>query len=240
MDRLRMCLVVSAFAVSALGLVLSGCSREAGRHTTGPSPRPGPDPSMIREAHWITSAEELRGLTALAGKSPLMARAVQLEAADPEVEKHTSGVVGVTGSTQSGDRIRITMIPYQFRSDPDHARYFVLNELNARTRVETFDLLRRRPRAGEEGFLPVNGAANGLWIRPGSTYVQPASGSGHQAPERLNWAKFGLCFSVVGDRVLGAVNAGCSAMGDWPGCRSIGSAVGLAGAAAYCGIMAWS
>jgi len=194
---------------------------------------------MIRDARWITSSEELRGLTARAGKSPLMARAIELEATDPDLELHASGVVGATASTTSGDRIRITMIPYQSRSDPDHARYFVLNELNGQARAETFDLLRRRPRAGEEGFLPVNGAAHGLWIRPGSTYAQPQSGSAHQAPEKFNWAKFGLCFATVGDMVVGAVNAGCSAMGDWPGCRAIGDGIGLAGAAGYCGIMAW-
>jgi hypothetical protein len=235
MNRLKLCLVATALALAAIG---SGCSREIGRQATAPL-RPGPDPSMIRDAHWITSAEELRGLTARAGKSPLMARAVELEATDPDLELHASGVVGATASTTGGDRIRITMIPYQSRSDPDHARYFVLNEWNGQARAETFDLLRRRPRAGEEGFLPVNGAAHGLWIRPGSTYAQAASRSGHLAPERFNWAKFGVCFATVGDMVVGAVNAACSAMGDWPGCRAIGDGVGLAGAAGYCGIMAW-
>jgi len=236
MNRLKLCLVATALALAAIG---SGCSKESGRQVTAPG-RPAPDPSMIQDAHWITSSEELRGLTARAGKSPLMARAVQLEATDPDLELHESGVVGATASTTSGDRIRITMIPYQSRSDPDHARYFVLNELNGQARAETFDLLRRRPRAGEEGFLPVNGAAHALWIRPGSTYVQPTSGPAHQAPEKMNWAKFGVCFASVGDMVVGAVNAGCSSMGDWPGCRAIGDGVGLAGAAAYCGIMAWS
>ena len=237
MNRLKLCLVAVALALAAIG---SGCSKE-GHQATAPK-RPGPDPSIIRDAHWITSTEELRGLTARAGKSPLMARAVELEAVDPDLQLHASGVVGVTASTTNGDRIRITMIPYQSQSDPEHARYFVLNELNGQARAETFDLLRRRPRAGEEGFLPVNGATNGLWIRPGSTYAQTTSGSGaaHPAPERMNWAKFSVCFVTVGDRVVGAVNAGCSAMGDWPGCRSIGMGVGLAGAAAYCGIMAWS
>ncbi len=238
MNRFRMCLVVSVLALAASLAGTSGCSRQDAGKILAPAPRP--DPSIIHEAHWITSVDELRGLTARAGKSPLMARAISDEAQDPDLEKHTGGVVGVMATTVTGDRIRVTMIPYQFRSDADHARYFVLNELNGASRVETFDLLRRKPKAGEDGFLPVNGAIHGLWIRSGSTYAQDVSRSGHLAPERFNLAKFGACFAAAGDMVAGAVDAACGAMGNWPGCRAIGNSVGLAGAAAYCGWLAYN
>ena len=89
------------------------------------------------------------------------------------------------------------------------------------------------------GFYRGESEVDVFWADVAATYAQPTSGSAHQAPEKMNWAKFSVCFVSVGDRIVGAVDAACSAMGDWPGCRSIGNGVGLAGAAAYCGIMAW-
>ncbi len=240
MNRLRMYLVASALAVSALGIVISGCTKEGERKVTAPAAPPGPDLSEIRDARWITSPDELRGVTAGAAKSPLMQRAIQDEASDPRLGLLKSGVIAAVGTTKNGDQVRVTLLPYQYSDDLDHARYFVLYEVNGRARAETFDLIRnRRPAPGEEGFQRVNSGEHGLWMRAGSTYAQASSGDVHKAPEKFNWARFGTCFVPLADRLLGEVDGACHAMGDFPGCRTIGSGAALAGAATYCAWVAW-
>jgi len=234
MQRLTKFLVVSALAV-----VASGCTKQGSQRVTDPGPRPGlPD---VREARWITAQDEIRDATARASKSPLMLRAVQDGASDPRLALLRSGVVGAIGTMQDGTPVRFTILPYQFSDDLSHATYFALVEVNGVPRVETFDLIRnRRPSLSEAGFERVNSGEHGLWMKPGPTYALSKTGIVLRAPERFNFAKFGACFIPLADHLLGQVHEGCAAMGDFPGCVSIGSSAAILGAAVYCAVSAWN
>lgn len=235
MKRVRNYLVVSALAISVVAIMSSGCTKQGAERVAGPAPPPGPDLSGIRDARWVTSPEELRGVTARAAKSPLMVSAIEDEGSDPRLGLLRRGMIAAVGTTKGGDQVQVTLLPYQYGDDPNHARYFVLFAVNGQERVESFDLIRnRKPGPGEEGFVRVNSGEHGLWMRSGATYVQTTSGVAHKAPEKFNFAKFGVCFVAVADRALGAVNEGCHSMGDFPGCKAVGSAAALAGAAIYC------
>jgi hypothetical protein len=241
MKRLMDYLVVSVLAVLAFAILSSGCTKQGAERVAGPAPPPGPDLSGIREARWITSMEELRGVTARAAKSPLMASAIEGEASDPRLSLLRDAVIGAVGTTKGGDQVRVTLLPYQYSDDQNHARYFVLFEVNGQARVESFDLIRnRRPAPGEEGFERVNSGEHGLWMRSGTTYVQAANAGAHKAPEKFNFAKFGTCFVPLADRLLSGVHEGCHDMGNFPGCVAIGSTAAIAGAAIYCGWVAWN
>ena len=170
-----------------------------------------------------------------------MASAIKDEASDPRLDLLRSGVIAAVGTTNGGDQVRVTLLPYQYADDQNQARYFALYEVNGQARVESFDLIRnRRPGPGEEGFIRVNSGEHGLWMRARWTYTQATTGLANRAPERFNFVKFGACFVATAERALGAVRGGCSSMGDFPGCVAVGSTVALAGAAVYCAWMAWN
>ena len=228
-------------AVLVLASVAPGCTKQGSQRVTDPVPRAEPGLSEMKEARWITGAEEIREVAARAAKSPIMLRAIQDGASDPRLGLLRNGIVAAVGMAQDGSAVRFTVLPYQYNDDTNHAVYFALLERNGSSRVESFELIRnRRPGPLEQGFEPVNSGEHGLWMRSGPTYVQSATGVVRRAPERFNFAKFGTCFIPLADRMLGLVNESCHSMGDFPGCTSIGSSVAIAGAALYCAYVAWN
>jgi len=241
MNGFRITLTAVTLCSLTVALTVSGCSKEGARRVAGPARPPGPVPMEFRDARWITAEDELREVTARAGKSPLMAQAVSDLASDPRLSLLKSGIVSAVGTAPDGRVVRFTIFPYQYGNDVNRAVYFVLLERAGETRVESFDLLRnRKPGPGEQGFTPVNRGEHGLWMRSGGTYVQAQDGSVQRAPERFNWAKFAACFIPLADSVLGAVDSGCNSMGNFPGCRAVGSSAGLLGAALYCAFASWN
>ncbi len=243
MKRFRIILAVVALAaLTAFALVTPGCSKQDAQRLAGPSPRPDPGLTDFMDARWITAPDELRQEEARAARSPLVAQAVQEQASDPNLSLLLSGVMGAVGTAKNGNQVRVTLLPYQYSNDSDHAVYFAILEVNGVAHVESFELIRnQKPAADETGFLRVNDGAHGIWMRGGPTYVQASSGGViRRAPERFNWARFAGCFVPLADRLLGAVNEGCHNMGDFPGCVSGGSAAALLGAGLYCAIQAWN
>jgi len=236
MQRLTNFLVV----VSAVVLMASGCTKQSAQRVTDPDPGARPGVPDVKEARWITARDELNFATAQASKSPLVLRAVQDGASDPALALLRSGVVGAIGTMQDGTPVQLTLLPYQYSDDMNHAVYFALVEVNGVPRVESFELIRnRRPSLAETGFERVNSGENGLWMKPGPTYVQGKTGVVLRAPERFNIAKFGACFIPLADHLLSQVHNSCAAMGDFPGCTSIGSTGAILGAAVYCAFAAW-
>ena len=233
MKKLRMYVVALAAAcLASSSLLVAGCSKERARRITGPATIRVQD---FTDAHWLTSPEELRVAVAGAAKSPLMTRAVTEQITDPRLQFLPDGVIAAVGTAPDGSLVRLTLLPYQYIDDPDHAVYFAMMEAKGRTRVETFEMFRnRKPADGELDFQPVNDGAHGQWLRSGPTYVQTQTGIARLAPERFNWQKFAWCFVPTADMAMGGVHDGCEKMGNFPGCLAIGSAVALAAVAIYC------
>ncbi len=243
MKRFRIILAAVALAaLTAFALVTPGCSKQGVQRVAGPTPRPDPGLTDFTDARWITAPDELRQEEARAAKSPLMAQAVQEQASDPNLSLLRSGVMGAAGTAKDGSQVRVTLFPYQYSNDSNHAVYFAILEVNGVAHVESFELIRnRKPTADETGFERVNSGDHGIWMRGGPTYVQASSGGViRRAPERFNWARFGGCFVPLADRLLGAVQEGCHDMGDFPGCVAGGSAAALLGAGLYCAAQAWN
>jgi hypothetical protein len=241
MKRFTVFLAVSAVAITALVVVTPGCSKQGVQRVAAPAP--GADPSLMQfeSARWITAESELRAATARAAKSPLMTQAVSEQASDPSLALLQSGVMGAAGVAKNGNQVQITLLPYQYLNDANHAVYFAMIEVNGVAHVESFELMRNeKPSPTEIGFERVNDGDRGLWIREGPTYVQASNGVVHRAPEKFNWARFGTCFVPLADRLLGGVEDGCHSMGDFPGCIAVGSSAALLGAALYCAFQAWN
>ena len=240
MKRFRILPAAVAIASLAIApaLVISGCGKELVKRVTAPRTLSVED---FKDAHWITSPEELRQAAAGAAKSPLMARAVLEQASDPRLSLLSSGVVSAIGTAPDGGVVRMTLLPYQYADDPDHAVYFALLESKGKTRVESFEMFQhRKPTPSESDFERVNGGEHGIWMRSGPVYVQAASGIARMAPEKFNWQKFAWCFMPLADKLLGAVEEGCGSMGNFPGCISVGSTAAIAGAAVYCAFVSWN
>jgi len=230
--------VVLASLTVASALVISGCGQERTKRVTAPRTLRIED---FPDAHWITSPEELRQVAAGAAKSPLMARAILEQASDPRLSLLTSGVISAVGTAPDGSVVRMTLLPYQYADDPDHAVYFALLESKGKTRVESFEMFqKRRPTASESDFERVNGGEHGLWMRSGPVYAETPTGIARLAPEKFNWQKFAWCFLPLADKLLGAVEEGCGSMGNFPGCVAIGSTAAIAGAAVYCAFVSWN
>jgi hypothetical protein len=241
MKRSMLFLAVPALAIAALVVVTPGCSKQGVQRVAAPTP--GPDPSLteFQNARWVTGESELSAATARAAKSPLMAQAVLDQASDPRLSLLKSGVIGASGITKGGDQVQITLFPYQYLDDANHAVYFAMIEVNGVAHVESFELMRNeKPSAAETGFERVNNGDRGLWLREGPTYLQAQSGVVRRAPEKFNWARFASCFIPLADRMVGAVEDGCHSMGDFPGCVAIGTGAALLGAGLYCGFAAWN
>ena len=235
MKRLEILLIVSTLAAG-----LSGCTKQGAHRVTDPAPAPQPSLSDVSEAHWITGDGEIREAAARAVKSPLMERALADGAADPRLGLLRTGIVGAMGTMVDGRRVRITILPYQYRDDQAHALYFVLLEANAMAQVQTFQLVRRRdPSLLEAGFQPINSGQNSLWIKEGAVYTSSPAGIVVRAPERFNWARFGVCFIPLADMLLRHVDDACNSMGNFPGCVTVGSGAAILGAALYCAIQAF-
>jgi hypothetical protein len=232
-------LPTAAVAVAIAALVISGCGKERARRITAPTTTLRVED--FKDARWITSPEELRQATAGAAKSPLMARAVLDQASDPRLSLLAGGVISALGTAPDGSVVRMTLLPYQYSDDPDHAMYFALLDSGGKTRVESFEMFRnRKPTPSEAEFERVNGGDHGLWLRNGPVYVQTPSGIARMAPEKFNWQKFAWCFMPLADKLIGAVEDGCGSMGNFPGCVSMGSGMALAGAAIYCAFVSWN
>lgn len=237
MKSLRILPTVAAVSLAA-ALVISGCGEQRAKRVAAPTTLSVED---FKDAHWLTSPEELRQATAGAAKSPLMARAVLDQASDPRLSLLASGVISALGTAPDGSVVRMTLLPYQYSDDPDHAMYFALLESRGKTRVESFEMFRnRKPTPSESGFERVNGGDHGIWLRNGPVYVQTQSGVARMAPEKFNWQKFAWCFMPLADKLVGAVEDGCGSMGNFPGCVSVGSGMALAGAAIYCAFVSWN
>lgn len=241
MKRFTLFLAVPALAIAVLVAVTPGCSKQGVQRVAGPAT--GPDPSLteFESTRWITAESELRAAQARAAKSPVMTRAVLDQASDPRLSLLQSGILGAAGIMKNGNQVQVTLLPYQYLDDANHAVYFVMIEVNGVAHVESFELMRHeKPAATETGFERVNDGDRGLWIREGPTYVQAQDGVVRRAPERFNWARFGTCFVPLADRLVGAVEDGCHSMGDFPGCVAVGTGAALLGAAVYCGFAAWN
>ena len=239
MKRIRILLAAAAIApLAALALTSSGCTKERTRHITGPTTISAED---FKDARWITGEDDLRQAATRAGRSPLVLRAVLDQASDPRLSLLQTGVISAVGTAPDGSVVRMTLLPYQYSDDPNRATYFALLESGGKTRVESFEMFRnRKPTASESDFERVNGGEHGLWLRSGTVYIQTQGGIARLAPEKFNWQKFAWCFMPLADRLLGAVEQGCSSMGNFPGCVSVGSSAAIAGAAIYCAFLSWN
>lgn len=243
MKRFRVVLAAVALAaLTAFALVTPGCSKQGVQRVAGPSQRPDPGLTDFTDARWLTAPDELRQEEARAARSPLMAQAVRDQASDPNLSLLLSGVMGAVGTAKNGNQVRVTLLPYQYGNDPNHAVYFAILEVNGVQHVESFELIRdRKPTVDEAGFERVNEGDHGIWMRGGPIYVQASNGGViRRAPERFNWARFGGCFVPLADRLLGEVQDTCHSMGDFPGCVSVGSSAALLGAGLYCAAQAWN
>jgi len=226
--------------VAALAIAPSGCSNHGARRVTDPAASPQPNLSDIKEARWITGDEEIRETAARAAKSPLMARAIADGASDPRLGLLKTGIVAAVGTMVDGRRVRITILPYQYSDDVTHAVYFALLEVDATAQVQSFQLVRRRdPGLKGAGFQPVNSGQHDLWIKEGAIYTPSPTGIVVRAPERFNWARFGVCFIPLADMLLHQVGDACHSMGNFPGCVTVGSGAAILGAALYCAIQAF-
>ncbi|TMQ59277.1 MAG: hypothetical protein E6K76_05370 [Candidatus Eisenbacteria bacterium] len=235
MKRLEMFLIVSALAIGS-----SGCTNQNPRRLTDPASSPEPRLSEFREARWIAGENEIREATTRAAKSPLMVRAIADRASDPGLELLRTGIVGALGTMADGRRVRITILPYQYRDDLTRAVYFALLEVSSKAQVQSFELIRRRdPSLLEAGFQPVNSGEHNLWLKEGALYALSAAGTAVRAPERFNWARFGVCFIPLADMLLRRVDDACNSMGNFPGCVTVGSGAAILGAALYCAIQAF-
>jgi len=240
MKRFTQFLVVPALAIAAL-VVTPGCSKQGVQRVAALAT--GPDPSLIefQSSRWITAESELRAATARAAKSPVMTQAVLEQASDPRLSLLQSGIMGAAGVMKNGSQVQVTLLPYQYLDDANHAVYFVMIEVNGEAHVQSFELMRNeKPGASETGFERVNDGDRGLWLREGPTYLPAQNGVVRRAPEKFNWARFATCFVPLADRLVGGVEEGCHSMGDFPGCVAIGTGAALLGAGLYCGFAAWN
>jgi len=221
--------------VSALAVM--GCGRERAKHLTAPRTLSIED---FKDARWVTDPDELSRMATGAAKSPLMARAVLDETSDVRLALHPNGIIGAVGTAPDGSAVRMTLLPYQYSDDSDRAMYFALLESGGKTRVESFEMLRnRKPASSESGFLAVNGARHGLWMRSGPLYEETPRGIVRMAPERVQWGRFAACFIPMVDSMLGYMTSRCEEMGDFPHCHIIGVAVAIAMSAIYCAWTSW-
>jgi hypothetical protein len=239
MKRFTLFLVVPALAIAAL-VVTPGCSKQGVQRVAAPAQ--GPDPSIeFESSRWITAESELRAAAARAAKSPVMTQAVQEQASDPRLSLLQSGIMGAAGVMKNGSQVQVTLLPYQYLDDANHAVYFVMIEVNGEAHVQSFELMRHeKPAASETGFERVNDGDRGLWLREGAMYVPAQNGVVRRAPEKFNFARFGACFIPLADRLVGGVEEGCHSMGDFPGCVAVGTSAAVLGAALYCGFAAWN
>jgi len=125
MQRIRIFPAAVLALVAVLSaLVISGCGQQdRTKRVVAPRTLSVED---FKDAHWITNPEELRQATSGAAKSPLMARAILDQASDPRLSLLTSGVISAEGTAPDGSLVRVTLLPYQYSDDPDHAVYFAL------------------------------------------------------------------------------------------------------------------